>query len=147
MNNIIKFELSAPANSRLFRELGGIWLEISAVMARQIFNDTNIELCVYDGESEFVLQSKEDLETAIANNSMLVIFLGETVAQPNDTNIRWDDALADILDTGVIILKKDDGKYHLCRTLDNYSFYSANTRNELILEYYNNDMEAYTYDD
>ena len=145
MNDISKFKLSAPANSRLFRELGGVWLEISAVMAQQLFNDTNIELCIFYGENESVLTSVEQLEEAIANNEILAIYIGDT--KPSPDQINWQEAEEEILSTGVIILQKPDGKYHLCRKLDEYSFYSNDTKEGLIADYFEGDLEAYTYND
>lgn len=71
------FELSNPPNAYLFKELGGYWLELSAISARQIFTDSSIELCVYTGENESVVQSQEQLEEAITDNSMLVIYIGD----------------------------------------------------------------------
>ncbi len=76
MNNN-NYKLSNQPNSYLFTELGGIWLEVSAVMARQIFAISNVELLIFDGESESVIASQKQLEEAIANNEMLVIFLGD----------------------------------------------------------------------
>ena len=146
-----KYELSNPPNTFLFKENGGYWLELSAFTARLIFANSSIELCVYDGESESVIASPEQLEEAIANNEMIVIYIGD-VEQPAhedatpDKNIRWDLAEADVLDTGVIItFNKKDNQYHLCNK-DGYSFYYADTKQELLKMYFHNDMDAYTYD-
>ena len=63
-----------------------------------------------------------------------------------ESYVDWQEAEKEILSTGVQILQKPDGKYHLCRKLDEYSFYSNDTKEGLIADYFEGDLEAYTYD-
>lgn len=71
------FTLSETANARIFPALGGFWLEVNGQTARQVFADTRIELCIFHDDSESLIESDEELEVAISDNQMIVIYLGD----------------------------------------------------------------------
>lgn len=70
------YALSDTANGLVFKALNGWWLELDEDTARQMFSDSQIEICILYDDSESVIESEEELNTAIAENQMIVIFLG-----------------------------------------------------------------------
>jgi hypothetical protein len=71
------YVLSDLANARVFKALEGYWLEVCAQDARQMFDESVVELCIFHDDSETMIESKKELEKALSENQMIVVYLGD----------------------------------------------------------------------